>query len=220
MDNSKKIEKLRKKFGKVDRTIPNDTERQRILSAEMNGPVEDNYNEATQKINPINGREYDYHSNTRVSLDFNDFSLNYLDDIPKMNLRNILEMPHKMLSKPTNNFIEYQFALASMDVADGKISRNQYKKYRNAINTMVRKIDKAGIPVSLISNVDAFNAILSEGITDNLPKEVKFGSPYEISESIIHRNIFGDWEISEKNYSKKPSQQEYFMGRGLNSHLQ
>ena len=99
----------------------------------------DNKIGATQEINPITGKKYGY----------NEF------------VRNVLGVCGVSELSKTNSFIEYQFALAAMEVADGKISMTNYNSDRSKAKVLVSKLNNSEIPLNSINNALGFDLALN-----------------------------------------------------------
>lgn len=188
MKKHNRLNELRKKYGRVDNTIPDDVTRRRKLNSEMNAPEEYEI-EATQKINPLTGRKYDSLQNLRISLEEN-YEISLCDIFEKKRaLEKILSGNTKNYKPETNDFIEYQFALASMEVHDGKLSGFVYRQKREQINEMVKRMNDANVPISLISNVHSFNDALAqidrENYMDRIYKKIYIDEEKE-SRKIIY----------------------------------
>jgi len=168
-----------------DNSIPNDSERRRALWISENLPqFSDDYEvEATQTINPITGREYDYHSRTRESLEFSNYSLEKIFLSGKNSLLNHFYCNDiRNIEPTTNEFLEYQFALAIMDVADGKLSKDKYSKDRKNAKKLVTEMNQAGMHLSLINEPHSFNLALNKITKDKEMRAIngRVESHYEL----------------------------------------
>jgi len=111
--------------------------------------------ESTNKINPLTGKIYDYELNLRTNLDFR-----ILSTIDFFNLREL-----GFYRKPVpemNDFTKYQFVLASMNVANGKMLDKEYiSQWKNA-EELIKRMDNAGISLDLINDVRGFDSALKK----------------------------------------------------------
>lgn len=137
---------------------PEDIKRKQQLNREENIP-ETIMNEATQTINPITGKPY---------LERSDFPLYFSKDEGDGNLGfdTPLRNPYLLISYDpanslyTSGLMDSQLALLEMNVRDGKASDWDYQDARGSIVDIVRRMDKAGIPVDAITTPEGLAAAL------------------------------------------------------------
>ncbi len=115
-------------------------------------------NEATNRINPLTGRPY--LDDPSIDSWINPYLEKYV--LKNYMSKDITNIMYKESYKPqTNDFIEYQLALARMDVREGKMSSFDYSGAERLIKKLVDRMNKSNVPLSLISSANGLDQALS-----------------------------------------------------------
>jgi len=116
-------------------TIDADTTR-RIALNEQTNPRQTILGEATQTLNPIDGKPYiDSYDSIRES--------------------------EPSIWADTNDFLQYQFTLARMNTPNREISNTNLQHSIKMIIKLVRKLNEVNIPLRVINDADSLDATLS-----------------------------------------------------------
>ena len=107
--------------------------------------------QATNEINPIDGRRYS-------DLPESDFVINRFD----IEIKN--PFPHLKPINPfkNNEFIKYQFSLAKMDLSYNKMSQNNYSLEEDNALALFKRMDKSRISLDLLNDAGGFNSALEQ----------------------------------------------------------
>lgn len=101
----------------------------------------------------------------------------------------LADFDESLIKPQTNDFIEYQLALARMNVREGAMSTFQYHEAEKNIREMVKRMNKANIPLDMISSVRALDAGIRQIQTEGNIKKFDLDS-YFINERINPDAIF------------------------------
>ena len=156
-----------------------DIQRRQALNAERN-PRREIPNEATQKLNPLTGKTYDDLA-LWLELESHEMWDNFYA-IYSENKNSYFPGKEPIMKPTTTDFIEYQFALARMDVKDGKMHPAEYKAVRASVSELVKRLNEANVPLTVLSSPDGLDNVLNAMVKEEILKyqvSAYFKNPYD-----------------------------------------
>ncbi len=148
-------------MAKAKNSAPSDAERRRMLNEERTPRKNFVYEmEATCEVNPITGRSYWAEGDSDYVKDSLLGGVSYSDKCN--NLINIY------VPATPSEFIEYQFALARMDVRDGKegkegkLSQGEYDVQLRNVSAVTKRFREAGISLDCITSPEALKDTMND----------------------------------------------------------
>ena len=215
------------------KVIDADTARRMTLNEQTN-PRQTILGEATQTLNPLDGKPYADDTSLLENLEPSLFSMPFevkhqkkkLYEIPySIEEKNLYEITNNntfiesliAANKPkTTPFLDYQFALARMDVRDGKMAQGEYGYHLN-INKkkkLIQKLNEANIPLTTISDANGLDIALTAIENEDSRISKKSFRWAEMGLDCLEEKIITPIEYYKKNYKifHKKNFEEYSLG--------
>ena len=187
------------------RTIDADTVRKMQLNAEIN-PRKTVYGEATQNINPLTGHRYEDHFIPMCALGrvkniissglHEEESFLYEDRPPKYHYNKLSILPKQ--GPRTNQTIELQKTLGSMEVREGKLPEFLYEQFLDNLDRLAEiYTENPNLTLDSITSLSGLNAAL--GIIERKGKPEKNFYTHS-PDKILLNNLFPPESIIKKSF--------------------